>query len=200
MSPLPDGPYTYDDPRILYDEHCFFFDGDGYDNVCLNPGTAVVVRHRGRGSYSNARQRQRQQERGTFLNVFVQANLREVNGKHQIFDEDKSWVRFTGEDSPLGVVIAGVKIGMKVPYVEGYLRQVAETGATNDGLNATIKLINAKDTAPESFDTPKTPDQPLVEVKQVEAYEDIKVVCELIQPSNSTLEVSGQLFKKDNDE
>lgn len=27
-------PYTYDDPRIFYDEECFFYDG-GYDEICL---------------------------------------------------------------------------------------------------------------------------------------------------------------------
>lgn len=27
-------PYTYDDPRLTYDEHCFKLDG-GYDEVCL---------------------------------------------------------------------------------------------------------------------------------------------------------------------
>lgn len=31
---LPNPPFLYDDERITYDEHCFYYDG-GYDIICL---------------------------------------------------------------------------------------------------------------------------------------------------------------------
>lgn len=33
---FPDGPYTYDDPRFVYDERCMFYDG-GFSAICLLP-------------------------------------------------------------------------------------------------------------------------------------------------------------------
>jgi hypothetical protein len=41
----PVGPYTYDDPRITYNEKCFFYNG-GFELTCLIQDT---VRHHGGG-------------------------------------------------------------------------------------------------------------------------------------------------------
>lgn len=38
-----DPPYHYDDPRLLYDERCFFYDGYGYDDVCLAQPDVVTT-------------------------------------------------------------------------------------------------------------------------------------------------------------
>lgn len=43
----PEPPYTWDDPRICWDEPCFFYDG-GFDLVCLFP-TATTRKRRGGG-------------------------------------------------------------------------------------------------------------------------------------------------------
>lgn len=50
--PLPSPPFTYDDPRLIYDEHCFLYDGDdtGYSELCLNPPTQSVVRRGGKST------------------------------------------------------------------------------------------------------------------------------------------------------
>lgn len=47
--PLPLPPYTYNDPRLIYNEHCFYYNG-GYSDVCLNPPTESVRRRGGKST------------------------------------------------------------------------------------------------------------------------------------------------------
>jgi hypothetical protein len=48
-------PYTYDDPRLLYNEPCFFYDG-GFDQVCLI--NKFQIRTGGRSSASRKNPRE----------------------------------------------------------------------------------------------------------------------------------------------
>ena len=42
-------PHTYDDPRMQYDEQCFFYDG-GYDLLCLYDSGRIPKKQKGKGS------------------------------------------------------------------------------------------------------------------------------------------------------
>lgn len=191
---LPAPPYTYDDPRIGYDEHCFFYDG-GYDSICLAQPDAVIIKRSGGDTGASRRRREREKEKHPFLNLFIQANLKEVNGDAVPFDSNKGWVRFSGENTPLAVFVQGVKVGMNAPYAEGYLRNLA-TKSTAESVNASVKLVDKTDKAPEVIAEFQEPANPDIRIETLEPYENIKVTCELIPANTGSLVVSSELIKK----
>lgn len=67
--------YTYDDPRLKYDEVCFYYDG-GYDLICIN--NLAVKKIYGRSHNSIIEEKRKKQEE--ILNVFINTSLQEVNG------------------------------------------------------------------------------------------------------------------------
>jgi len=85
-------PYFFDDPRILFEEPCFFFDG-GFDDVCL----AGLGHGKKVGALGGSSSRKKQEER-EFRNVHeVKMNTRLVAVNDQPCESHtgghKHWIR-----------------------------------------------------------------------------------------------------------
>jgi hypothetical protein len=188
---LPTPPYLYDDPRLVYDEHCFFYDG-GYDSVCLGAPTAVIVR--AGGSRKKAK---------PYLNVFVRCCVCKVNGEEIPCDDLAGWVRFAGEDEPLTVFVNGVAVRMKTPYATGYLKNLVTGTNQVDGVNLSLQFLQKlKDEGPECVVEPETDTNNNIDVKIIEPYDNIEIKCDLIPVSTGSLKVESKIItpkKKQNE-
>jgi len=171
---LPAPPYTYDDARLTYDEQCFFYDG-GYDSVCL-AGPATVFVPRGGGGRSNRRKNL------PYLNIFVKSRVLKINEEKYPSDDLEGWVRFSGEDEPMTIFLNGVKVKQKAPFADGYLKDIVNSANLVDSVNMSMKFLNdlAKGETPSVVIEPETSKNPNIDVKIVEPYKEISVVCELI--------------------
>jgi hypothetical protein len=169
--PLPLPPYTYDDPRLTYDEHCFFYDGDGYSSVCLAGPTAVVIR-RGGGS--------KKRQQNPFLNVFINCYVKAANGKVIPCDPEKNWTRFAGEEEPITVFINGVAIRMKTPYVTGFLKDLVNSSKSLDSYNLSVDFIEKVKKNGEEAVAPLEESNENIKIKVIEPHFDIQVKCESI--------------------
>jgi len=88
--PLPAAPYTYDDPRLTYDEHCFLYDG-GYDSICLVIGFGKHFRG-GRSSKTTASYAPR--ELPPYVDINVKSKLIAVNEQNESrFAENSHFVK-----------------------------------------------------------------------------------------------------------
>lgn len=90
--PLPSPPFTYDDPRLVYDEHCFLYDGDdtGYSELCLNPPTQSI-RRRGGGSHHYT-SRNSYPTRSNDFDVLFKTHLLGVNS--QSLSSESKYLRY----------------------------------------------------------------------------------------------------------
>ena len=85
-------PFTYDDPRLTYDEHCFYYDG-GYDEVCL----VIGFGRKRSGGRSNPPSRQTIQPFVTassnafWINVEVRSRVFKIN--QELFKEEEEVVQ-----------------------------------------------------------------------------------------------------------
>jgi len=177
--PLATPPYTYDDPRILYDEICFFYDG-GYDSVCLATPTIVV----GRSSSSTGKRKKEQLEK-PFINIFIETKLLEVNGEVIKPDEPSIWYRFSGENDIVEIYIDNVKIDITKPMVEGKfleaIRQIINYSGSLESKSTTLEEIFMS----SSFyitDLKAANQEPVVILEKTleEPSVDFKIVCEPI--------------------
>lgn len=183
--PLP--PYTYDDPRLTYDEHCFFYDG-GYDSACLSATTAIAVRRGGR-----------KKEQKPYINIFVQVCVCKVNGIEFPCGDFDGWTRFVGEDDPITVFINGVALKMKTPYALGYLKQIVNSKNQVDSVNLSLDFINKLETdGIDAVVEPETDPERDIEVKIVEPYSKIEVQCDIIPLTTGSLNISGKIIKNNN--
>lgn len=73
--PLPLPPFTYNDPRIAYNEHCFLYNG-GYDEVCLNLPEPQQPRRGGKSTNYRARSNR--------LDLLLTATLSGSNEPHHL--------------------------------------------------------------------------------------------------------------------
>jgi hypothetical protein len=89
--PLPLPPFTYDDPRLIYDEHCFLYDGEGtgYSDLCLNPPPPEIVRKKGGRSTAY---RNTYPPRYDELDVLFKTHLSGVN--EVTVDSEERFLRF----------------------------------------------------------------------------------------------------------
>jgi len=183
---LPTPPYFYDDSRLVYDEHCFFYDG-GYDDVCLSAPTAVIVRRGGRKKQSKP-----------YLNVFVRCCVCKVNGEEIPCSDLEGWTRFAGEDEPLTVFINGVAINMKTPYASGYLKDLINSKNQVDGVNLSLQFLQKiEDEGPECVIEPESDTNNNIDVKIVEPWQDtLEVKCDIIPISivTSSLKVESKII------
>lgn len=170
--PLPTPPYTYDDPRIAYDEVCFFYDGDGYDAVCL-AGPAIVALPGGLSSSSSARRR-RHITPLPFLNIFIQAEVAEVNDDVLMEEDGTNYVRFSGENTPIAIQVNNIKMEMDRPYITGQL----------------IKAVAGSEDFNEEMPIGK------VELQPIEEYQDIKVEAELVKEDEPEHTVTADIIKE----
>lgn len=188
---LPTPPFSYDDGRLVYDEHCFFYDS-GYDNVCLGLPTAVVLR--------GGRKKPK-----PFLNVFVRCCVCRINGVEIPCEELDGWTRFAGEDDPLTVFVNGVAIKMKTPYASGFFKSLATSKNQVDGVNLSLQFLEKlKTQAPEYVIEPETDTNDKIDVKIIEPYDNIEIKCDLIPASTGSLNVESKIIslstKKKDDE
>jgi hypothetical protein len=134
--PLPLPPYLYDDPSLGYDEVCFLYDGDGYNAVCLlGPQVIIAPYSRSGGSASTS-------NTNPFLNIFIQAEITEVNDEVMLNEEGTKYFRFTGENTPTNVTVNNIKINTEKPYVSGQLVKAVE--AVNGELIAISQVSDPK--------------------------------------------------------
>lgn len=115
---LPTPPYTYNDPRLLYNEVCLFYDG-GYDSVCLSTGTIFV----GKATASSSSSKKKKIDK-PFINLFIETKLLEVNGEKIDPDEPSTWFRFSGETDIVDVYVNNVRIDISKPMIEGKFLEI----------------------------------------------------------------------------
>lgn len=86
-------PYSFDDPRILFDEPCFKFDG-GFDEVCL-AGLGLNRRKRvGVVGGSALRKKTVEKEERNVYDIKMKTSLASVNSEaHGSFGYQKHWIR-----------------------------------------------------------------------------------------------------------
>ena len=71
-------PYTYNDPRLTYNEHCFYYNG-GYDEVCLIIG---FDRKRRVGVGGGGRRKSEEREEVLpWIDITIQSQLTAINGE-----------------------------------------------------------------------------------------------------------------------
>lgn len=102
--------YTYDDPRITYDEMCFFYDG-GFDLLCLKEKAQKV--------YGRLTKKDREKEpKEEIFNLFIRISLVEVNGEEVDEPLSEKIFRFTDEPDLIKIKVAelGVSIDMTQPF------------------------------------------------------------------------------------
>lgn len=194
MPELPEPPYLYDDPRLTYDEHCFFYDG-GYDDICLTAPTALIIKRHGGGGRNgeNARRRRKLEDPKPYLNVFIETYLKRLNGEHVDLAEQKhKWTRFSAEDEPLKVFLNGVTLKGKTPYVEGYIKDLVKSQTGSDSLQMSMEYLNKQNNEPEPPEVETNPDIP---VKIVEPFSNIKVALDLIPMPTSSLKVESKIIR-----
>lgn len=176
---LPEPPYTYDDPRLTYDEHCFFYDG-GYDDVCLSAPTAVVVRKKG-GLSSGGK---RKEPELPFINIFIQSKLEQVN--NLFFEGEPKITRFSGKDQPVSIFVNGVQFDTQIPYVNGEILKVL---SEKPDLNASVEFLRSIKDKPDveivannlmAFDE----NGKNIQVELVEDYRRIKIEAALVVTTN----------------
>jgi hypothetical protein len=107
-------PYTYDDPRIVYDQKCFFYDG-GFDEICLGFEPIIpeepLKRRTGSGGIGIG---YRKQPRTNYdwLDIKIKACLTKVNDKKFHENEDLCGnVSFTGQLLPHKLNVEKYKAG-----------------------------------------------------------------------------------------
>lgn len=192
---LPEPPYLYDDPRLTYDEHCFFYDG-GYDDICLTAPTALVIKRTGgggRNGNSSQRRRKKLEESRPYLNVFIETYLKRLNGEVvDIAEQKHRWTRFSAEDEPLKVFLNGVTLKGKTPYVEGYIKDLVKSQTGSDSLKMSIEFMNKQ---AEEAEVPEVETNNDIPVTIVEPFSNIKVALDLIPMPTSSLKVESKIIR-----
>lgn len=184
---LSDGPYTYNDPRLFYNEHCFFFDG-GYDDICLNPPEPILIhRKRNGGAISlnrNSLNKKKENNDVHFLNLFLKVNLLKINDEPYITinqDVSDKWIRFSGANVPLAIVVNGIAVGMNKVYAEGYLVEVSKPPDSDiDIYNTTVNIYNQGEEHVTIKAVMQEKPQENIDLVSIESYSNIDVSCELI--------------------
>lgn len=176
--PLP--PYTYDDPRLTYDEVCFFYDG-GYDSVCLSTGTIFV----GKATASSSSSSKKKKLDKPFINIFIEAKLLEVNGVLIDPDEPSTWFRFSGETDVIDIYINNIRIDISKPMIEGKFMEIVKNiigysgsfesnGNRKEEIDVTSEVyVTTNKDKKDSFPV-------ISKVSEVDSADNLVVVCERI--------------------
>lgn len=163
-------PYSYDDPRILYDEVCMFFDG-AFDQVCLlnKFQTNIVGGSSSRTSSTKKTTTQIEKDQNEFINIFIECELIKYNEKQYNVDDDKKWTRFTGENNKnSNVEVKDIKISLSEPVVKGeYINLIKEltTSASYEGNK--LKLDNSQNSN--------------IKIEYIEPFENIKIKTDFVE-------------------
>lgn len=143
--PLPLPPYTYNDPRLAYNEHCFFYNG-GYDEQSLLPPAPepiVVIRGGKSTRYRTPHHK---------LDVLLTTFLSGVNSSSFDRESSQNHVRFLDhyEDDPK-VKLFEIKVGASLKKVEAYPKELITDKATRnvEVLEASKISVNEPHRGPE---------------------------------------------------
>lgn len=180
---LPSGPYTYNDPRILYDEICFFYNGDGYDSVCFAGPTAVFVPNYGSSKKSN-------KSSVPFINVFIHSAILEANNVK--LNEKEEIVRFSGENTPISIFVNKFQFGTKHPYVHVDIDQAIKAKPDFEASIQFLEQAKNKTEVEIQANNLATPEQD-VKISIVESYEDIRISSSYVENESN---VDATLIKK----
>jgi len=125
--PLPSPPYTYDDPRLTYNEHCFYYNG-GYDSVCLIIGfdrkRRVGV---GGGTASGGKRRDEELPPLPWIDITVCAQLLQAN-EEEVEDSLVVTQGAKGELAPGTIALLASRTDSQEPQIN-YLAQRIEPEA-----------------------------------------------------------------------
>jgi len=158
-------PYTYNDPRILYNEPCFFYDGI-FDSVCL-ANKFTSARGHG-GGLTSGKQQQPKEKLKEHLNVFIECELIRINDL-LIQCEKPTWLRFVGENDDVDIFAGDFKISLSNPIIKGeYINIIKKLF-----VSTSFKGIKTEDSC-------ITPNDIEMKVQYIEPYEKIKVQATLI--------------------
>lgn len=107
---VPPGPYTYDDPRFIYNEPCMFYNG-GFDLQCLIDIQGVVLVKKKLGKSTSAISSRRKQlppeDCRTILDFVIKAEVERVNDKE--IDHKAKEKKYHLEYDPIKVTVDGLK-------------------------------------------------------------------------------------------
>jgi len=168
---LPAAPYTYDDPRILYDEICFFYDG-GYDSVCLT-GPIFI----GRGKYPSKICHEKLKD---FFNFFIEYKLLSVNCELYEPNKETEWYKFTGINDAVEIIIDNVKIDITKPMIEGKFIEIVNSIINYSGSLESKKINFENILVSSSFYISENKELKIVE-NVVDSFKDYQISCELIK-------------------
>lgn len=180
---LPAPPYTYNDPRLLYNEVCFFYDG-GYDSVCLT-GSIFVGRAKTNAQHAKERKKRKELEKEkldkTFINIFIESKLLSVNGDLIKPDEESKWYRFSGETDIVEIYVNDIKIDISKPMIEGkFIETIKRIVSYSGSLESNEVLKESLKVSSSFYITTKSNEPPLVVEKNLEPEDDFKIDCTYI--------------------
>lgn len=176
--------YLYDEPDIGYDEICFFYDGGGYDSVCLAGPTTVFLRRGGDGTNSGKRKKK---QNLPFINVFINVLDLEVND--EIIDFPASYIKFSGENLPIDVIVRGLQLGAQDTYVIGEIKQALENAPEIQTFaEFTSKTEGMSDEEIEAQNLEERLKATKIEI--VEPFNPVKIKLELVEEEKITIKTS----------
>ncbi len=88
MSELVSPPFTYDDERLMYDEACFFFDGDGFDKVCLGLGG-------GRRKGEEETKKEKERKPGHYIDLVIRSQFMGTGSLSSLSPSQSEEIAFT---------------------------------------------------------------------------------------------------------
>ncbi len=183
---LPNPPYTYNDPRLLYNEVCFFYDG-GYDSVCLAGALKIIG-----GSVPGRREPKKPAK--PFFNIFIEYKLIEVNGKKHKPRTKSKWFRYAGENDAIEISINGVNIDITKPMVEGKFVDIVKQIISYSGsLESKVETFNNLLMSSSYYITTKENKAPkvILDKEDHHKHDDYQIKCdgyEIITVSNNKKE------------
>lgn len=99
-------PYTYDDPRMIYDELCYLYDG-GFDEVCLIDNGLLSSKKGGASAGIVARRKPYQPPPAPpcMLDIEIKSCLKRVNDEDKELTGECDILKFKGQDSDMKVAV-----------------------------------------------------------------------------------------------
>ena len=113
-------PYTYNDPRLTYNEHCFYYNG-GYDEVCLIIG---FDRKRRVGVGGGGRRKSEEREEVLpWIDITIQSQLTAINGEF-VEDANITTQGAKGELSPGNISLLASRAVSEAANIEILAKEV----------------------------------------------------------------------------
>lgn len=148
-------PYSFDDPRILFDEPCFKFDG-GFDTVCLANLGQTTRRRVGVVGGSALRKKQHEEEKRNAYDIKMNTSLVSVNNEvHGSFGYQKHWIRedtlnevksvFTGFKNLSEVTQPKVSLVLAQETTKSVVSEFKKTTTISGSLTINTRVVRKED-------------------------------------------------------